>query len=278
MNLLDKYTDTIKKIEQISNEITMLQKITNMRILKEPSGEKRREIYCDFLEYIEQIRKNKNIRERYKKLRKREMILYKKISKIMTHNEEKNICDKVYLSDDDKKYKKKYNDTVDNTVDNTECTEDEKINKINNRLYSIIDKYKKLSKLASSNVSSNVPSKNKKHNKTKYSVLVSSDAEKNKYSKKYNNKKHDNKKHNNNKHNSKKHNSRKYSKYESKKMRNIIDSSENNNKRKSKKHKEEKRLLELTRKLNNVSSCSDTDEKKIAELKNLLRKIKKLRK
>lgn len=74
--LLDKYTEIIKKIEYIRNEIIILQKITNKKLKREKSEEKRKEIYCDFLVYIEKIKKNDDLKKMYKKLKEKEKYVY----------------------------------------------------------------------------------------------------------------------------------------------------------------------------------------------------------
>lgn len=60
ISILNKYTETIKKIEYIRNEIIVLQKITNKKLKREQSEEKKKEIYCDFLVYIEKKKKIRN--------------------------------------------------------------------------------------------------------------------------------------------------------------------------------------------------------------------------
>jgi len=87
LELLDKYTKTIKKLDYICNEIIILQKITNHRIKKESDEKKRKEIYSEFLTYIDKIKNNKELKEKYKKLKEKQKYLYNKIANIIKEYE-----------------------------------------------------------------------------------------------------------------------------------------------------------------------------------------------
>lgn len=144
-SLLNKYTDTIREIEYICNEVVILQKITNTRIKKESNTKKKKEIYKEFLEYIDEIKNNKKLKDRYKKLKKKEKKLHNEIMDTLCNNDKKNVLNQKNIEKHNKKYEKKEN------FDNKKCDEkkcceslndNSSINKISGIMNSIINKYK----------------------------------------------------------------------------------------------------------------------------------------
>jgi hypothetical protein len=161
-DLLDKYISTIKELEAICNEITILQKIARDKIKNTQSEKKKNEIFSEFMDYIDKLKRNKHIKKKYKKLRENEKKIYNKINhKLKNYEKIKKNVKKHHIKKAD--YGKYY--SIDNTTNNS-CTDtsnnvysydnseykccdtltsscDQNFVKIGGDLCSMVDKYKK---------------------------------------------------------------------------------------------------------------------------------------
>lgn len=178
-DILNKYTNTIKELENICNEIKILQKITNDKINRERSTTKKNEIFAEFMKCVDKMRRDKELTKRYKKLREREAKLFAKLFHNLNKYEK--------IKKNKNSSKKSKNLTSCNESETTEIiSRNGGLCKINNELFSMVDKYKnqKHTKELSKHNS------NKKH---KY--LSSDDTASNSPIKKHHSKKSKSKKH-----------------------------------------------------------------------------------
>lgn len=150
ISLLDKYTETIKKMEFISNEIKIMQKITHKRIRREQNEDKKKEIYCEFLSQMESIKNNKDLKKKYNNLREKQRYLYNRIAEKMTKNDTDNQITIDYMTDTNNdsmmdNYKNtKHNNNIEITSENNngDMMDKSNINKINDVISCILCKYK----------------------------------------------------------------------------------------------------------------------------------------